>query len=50
MRLGIRPGNIVTILVGLVFVGAGIYAYIEMGRSLATARTVRELVPHSGWQ
>ena len=52
MRLGIRPGNIFTILVGLLFVGAGIYAYIAMGRSLATAReasgVVVELVYESG--
>ena len=38
MRLGIRPANIVTILVGLLFVGAGVYAYTSLGRSLATAR------------
>ena len=52
MRLGLQPGNIITILVGLLFVGAGIYAYTFMGRSLATAReasgVVVELVYESG--
>lgn len=52
MRLGLQPGNIITILVGLLFVGAGIYAYTSMGRSLATAReasgVVVELVYESG--
>ena len=44
MRLEIRPANIVTILVGLLFVGAGMYTYSTMGRFLATAREASGVV------
>ena len=52
MRLALQPGNIITILVGLLFVGAAMYTYSAMGRSLANAReasgVVVELVYESG--
>jgi hypothetical protein len=43
-----ETGHLITVLFGLAFVGAGLYAYAHMGRFLATAReasgTVTELV------
>lgn len=39
-----EPGNLITVLFGLCFVAAGLYAYAYMGRFLETAREASGIV------
>jgi hypothetical protein len=44
MSLRLEPGNIVTMIFGLFFIGAGIYIYMYMGRYLETAQAAPGVV------
>ena len=44
MSLRLVPGNIFTVLVGLTFIGAGIYIYMHLGRYLETTRSASGVV------
>ena len=44
MKVHLRRGNLVTILIGLLFIGAGLYAYGRIGRFLDSARETRATV------
>ena len=44
MSLRLAPGNIFTVLIGLCFIGAGIYIYTHLGRYLETTQSASGVV------
>jgi hypothetical protein len=44
MRLQVEQGYLITIFVGLCFISAGIYTYVDMGRFLQTAQEASGVV------
>jgi hypothetical protein len=44
MQINLQPGNLITVLVGFLFIGMGVYGYSYMGRFLDTAKEASAVV------